>query len=195
MLEREKMLERENIDVLYKTSETGDFKKTKEILNKYPQLINKDSPLYLAAGNGHLKICNLLIENGADVNQGGYHNTPLYLAARNGHFEICNLLIENGVDINKGYYEYATPLCIAVQNGHFEICNLLIEKGADINKGYYYFEKECGIPLNVAAENAQFQIFKLLIEKGAHISNINKSLSNINNKKILVLINNQSFCN
>ena len=32
----------------------------------------KDNPLSKAAGNGHTDIVRLLIENGADVNEGGW---------------------------------------------------------------------------------------------------------------------------
>ncbi len=69
------------------------------------------TPLTSAALFGKTEIAELLIENGADVNQknrdGG---TALHGAAFLGHADTARLLIENGADVNAENYEGDTPL-------------------------------------------------------------------------------------
>ena len=55
-----------------------------------------------AAGNGHLKIVEKLIENEADVNsKRNDQYTALMTASENGHLEIVEKLVQNGADINQ----------------------------------------------------------------------------------------------
>ena len=76
------------------------------ILEKKTLLESKDKfgrpLLYIAAKNGHYKVCEILLEYGADVNccdENG--STPLHAAAYHGHSDIINLLISYGADVNK----------------------------------------------------------------------------------------------
>ena len=66
--------------------------------------------LYIAARNGHYKVCEILLEYGADVNcmdENG--SSPLHAAAYHGHNDIINLLISYGADINKKNFIGETP--------------------------------------------------------------------------------------
>ncbi|XP_026742058.1 tonsoku-like protein [Trichoplusia ni] len=57
-------------------------------------------PLHEACIHGHIEIANILINNGANVNDRGGVNcdgiTPLYDAASNGHLDVVQLLLEKG---------------------------------------------------------------------------------------------------
>ena len=55
----------------------------------------------MAAHNGHLAVCDFIVQNVLDVNPGdGEGWTPLHSAAQKGHMEIYNFLREKIVDKN-----------------------------------------------------------------------------------------------
>jgi ankyrin repeat protein len=63
----------------------------------------KQTPLQYAVIMGNTQIVQLLIECGADINEGEINSTStlLYIASSKGHLGVVKLLIENGTDINK----------------------------------------------------------------------------------------------
>jgi ankyrin repeat protein len=91
--------------------------------------------LMTAALHGHLDICRLLIDKGAQVNakdSRGY--TPLHGAAFQGHIKIVCLLCDRGADIEARNQDGSRPLHYAVKYGHFPIMKELIEvRNAGIN--------------------------------------------------------------
>ena len=119
------------------------------------------TPLCLAAYNGNLQICKMIIEKLDDKNPatGSDRNTPLHNAAKQGHFEICKLIIGKVVVKNPRNIDGETPLHHAAENCHFEICQLIIndtieEKNPSDNRG--------NTPLHHAAKNSNLEICKLI---------------------------------
>ena len=50
----------------------------------------------------HFPIVELLVQNGADVNQAENNGiTPLLISSDKGYFSIVEFLVENGADINQ----------------------------------------------------------------------------------------------
>lgn len=103
--------------------------KSKSDINKIYRGVNYTSrPLILASKNGNIKIVELLLEAGADVNnqdENGY--TALMHASERGHVEIVYLLLINKADIGVyGYSDYdeITALTLAKTD---EIRNLILE--------------------------------------------------------------------
>ena len=91
-----------------------------------------DPPLLLAAGNGHLPCCKLLLEEGADVDQRNVMGeSPLIRAAHNGHFHTVRFLLDHGADINAVDLGDNTALHWAAMRGHVEIVKFLLKMGAD----------------------------------------------------------------
>ena len=75
------------------------------------------TPLHLATINGHLQICQLIIEYVADKNPKDFsRNTPLHLASEKGCLEICKLFAKyvNDVDIKNSFGK--TPIDLAEGN-------------------------------------------------------------------------------
>ena len=73
-------------------------------VNKFPRDNFGCTPLYYAAKYNHIDICQLIINNEANINDfdlwGPFDGrskltkfTPLYIAAKNGHQEVFELLI------------------------------------------------------------------------------------------------------
>lgn len=90
--------------------------------------------LHAAAFEGNLKIAEILIKRGADVNsRDTFKQTPLYYAAHEGHLEMAEFLITKGADVNARDYKQNTPMHYAVKKGHANVEALLLGSGADIN--------------------------------------------------------------
>jgi hypothetical protein len=88
--------------------------------------------LLTAAYIGHLNICRLLIDKGADIEaKDFYDSTPLHNAASQGHIEIVRLLCNHGADFEARDISRWRPLHLAT---HISIVKELIEvRNADIN--------------------------------------------------------------
>ena len=88
-----------------------------------------------AATNGHLEICRLLIDKGAQVeakNSNGF--TSLHFAAYRGHVEIVSLLCDRGADVEARDNFGFRPIHEAAMNGHISVVKELIEeRNAEIN--------------------------------------------------------------
>lgn len=88
-----------------------------------------ESPLMLAALQGHLDVCRLLIARDADVNKPGW--TPLHYAATGGHVAIIRLLLDHHAYIDAASPNGTTPLMMAAMYGTLDALRLLLEAGAD----------------------------------------------------------------
>ncbi len=129
-------------------------------------------PLHLAVENRDIKMANILIEFGADVNtkiKGGEiaGRTPLHFAAVVGDVELIALLIEAGADVNARaqgkYFNGITPLHFAVERGVKDAVSLLIEKGADISAKTESANNDLRkTPLDIAIEREREELIGLL---------------------------------
>jgi len=88
-----------------------------------------ESPLMMAALDGHLKIAETLIEKGADVNKPGW--APLHYAATKGHLGMIELLLENDAYIDAESPNKSTPLMMAAMYGTGAAVKALLAAGAD----------------------------------------------------------------
>tara|TARA_R100001530_G_scaffold135802_2_gene113987 strand:+ start:1174 stop:1629 length:456 start_codon:yes stop_codon:yes gene_type:complete len=102
--------------------------------------------------HGNVKIANLLINKGADVNVydgGGW--TALMHASRHGNVKIANLLIKKGADVNANVGD--------VNVGDVNV--------GDVNANVDDFIIYGDTSLRIAVENQEIEIIKLLVKAGA----------------------------
>ena len=133
-----------------------------------------ETPLFRAFERQNIKMANLLVDNGADVNakEGGYGGTPMHLAAAIFDKQFAELLISNGAKVNVKTRNYRfdgppwAPIHLAAFVGNKDLVELLIIKGVDVNT-----KDEGGwTPLIYAAMNGHKEIAELLIAKGADVN-------------------------
>ena len=152
--------------------EENDDKLLEQHLNqpRNPNFEDADAmtPLCAASLNGSLKCVSLLIEAGANKDQGTTDDgaTPLFIAAQRGHIEVVRFLVESGANRDRGRTDTGgTPLYMAAQQGHLEVVRFLVESGANKDQGI----TDIGAtPLSIAAVEGHFEVVRLLVESGAN---------------------------
>ncbi|MEC4895994.1 MAG: ankyrin repeat domain-containing protein [Oscillatoria sp. PMC 1051.18] len=148
------------------------------------------APICIATNYGHKEIVELLIEYGADINQGldeEHGVNPLlgaaieqykeiekiyleldaeigiHYAALRGHTEKVRSFIEQEKPLNSMRNRGMTPLHLAAMGGHKEIVELLLENGANIDLSTPVSES----PLHQAVRHDRKEVVELLIDRGA----------------------------
>ena len=80
------------------TLEDSETKSSKFSIAVEKSPFNFDSemtPFHLAAMNGNLNLCKVIMENIENCNPRNFEgNTPLLMAATNGHFEVCKNIMD-----------------------------------------------------------------------------------------------------
>ena len=87
------------------------------------------------SGKIPLLLCDLLLENGADINANLTGNnangwSAIHYAAMNGEIELVQYLIRKGANVNKATAEGSTPIFLAKMEGYEEIVKILRRAGA-----------------------------------------------------------------
>ena len=123
------------------------------------------TPLYHAALNGHLELCQLLLEHGANPNTLFVGHPILSESARAGNLEIVRVLIERGAELNATDSEDQNALQKASMKGDKALVAYLLDRGADV-----YHEDCNGCTSIIHAAHLGFaDIVQLLIDGGADI--------------------------
>jgi ankyrin repeat protein len=148
------------------------------------------SPLCLAASENRQEIAELLIDYGANINQGLYEEdgtNPLLSAAIGNHLEIVQMLLDSGAikglhlaalqgdinavrtfiwqqtfQINSTRNKRMTPLHLAAIGGHQDIVALLLDNNADI----WLSAPEDQRPFHQAVKFNRIKVVELMIDRG-----------------------------
>ena len=91
-----------------------------------------DIPLHAAAKLGDVRQCEVLVEDGADVNAlDEDRQSALHWACDGGHFEVARYLMEQGALMDAQGVDGSTPLHMAYACEHENIVKLLLACGAN----------------------------------------------------------------
>jgi len=166
---------------LYYAALCGIRDLAERLLAAHPQDLNAQggvggAPLNAALHSGCLNIVLLLLEHGADGENGGKAcQTALYLALSCGYTGVVRTLIDHNADLiaqcddwddhRKEMVKW-TPLHVASKNGRLEIARILLENGADVN----YQGDRCRSPLNIASRCGYADFVRLLLNHGADLN-------------------------
>lgn len=116
--------------------------KNKNLVNSFKYGSQKRTLLHKASQVGNLRVCKLLLDYDADVNEQDIkRQTPLWIAAKEGYGDICNELIQRGANVNKEDYIGRTPYFIAFKKRHKNVCKILDHNGANTELNDICFEK------------------------------------------------------
>ncbi|RPH34353.1 MAG: hypothetical protein EHM93_00875 [Bacteroidales bacterium] len=114
---------------LVKAIKKGDIKEMEKLIAAGAD-VNKKSvgatPLYWAAYKNSYEAARLLLDKGANINEGMSNGwNPIHIAAKKGNLEVVKLLIDRGADIYATCPHGGTPLKLAEENGSTLIISML----------------------------------------------------------------------
>jgi len=174
------------------SAEEEEVRKIREMIRNSPDLINAPrggiTPLQSSVESGNIAAAELLLANGAMVNETSPNNrgTPLSMAAQRGNKAMIELLLAKGADVNlpdNGSAAY-TPLHSAVMQGFKTAAEVLLAHKAGVNArradGYTPLHDAASLGFNAVAE--------LLLASGA---NVNATDTNGNTPLFLAIRDNR----
>jgi ankyrin repeat protein/L-ascorbate metabolism protein UlaG (beta-lactamase superfamily) len=120
--------------------DAGDINRVAELILTRPELVNerrdnaaRDLPLHTAGLNGSVEVIRMLLDAGAEIDDGDADNsTALHNACIRKHRDAAALLIERGADVNKRDSNCAYALSFAASGGDTAVVRLVLESGADL---------------------------------------------------------------
>ena len=146
------------------------------------------TPLMLACKRGHLKMMELLIEKGADVNfTTSSAGSALKLAVGDRKLDVVKLLVRHGAQVlDTTGSSWNSALTIACEQGDLDIVKVLLPKGPkSMNEAKWSHQMFtlCGpvthcnygncsdvwSPVNIAANKGHLELLTWLLEGGAEV--------------------------
>lgn len=142
-----------------------------EMIN-FPNTVG-GTALMVASMQGYTEIINLLLDNGADINQQDHNKwNALMKAAHKGHADVVACLLDRGADYTLTDNNGCTPLIIAAKNGHSATVEILLPlKNSNVNAQ----DVEGNTALHYAIESNNTELASLLLARDADIHIQNRS--------------------
>lgn len=159
----------------------------KDYINVNTNDLNGFTPLVLAAGRDAIKVLQLLLEKGADINGIDQHTwTPLMRAVMGKQHNAMFFLVEKGANVNQQDKEGRTALHWAVPSLNTISISYLLEFGADPNLQIHYSKFT---PLLLALYEQKVEVALELLES----PNVDVNLTDVTGKSALyyAMINQQ----
>lgn len=138
------------------------------------------TPLHIAAGNGYLGLCQLLVAHGAEIDViNHYGHSPILRAAKYGLYHVCHELAHfqwellrkaKAVDGSQTLINIGeTPVSPDLIKQSIAFCNKLSLKDKKIRKSLSIKDEHQMTCLHHAARAGDFTLCKKLIENGANV--------------------------
>ncbi|EAA05854.4 AGAP009521-PA, partial [Anopheles gambiae str. PEST] len=134
-------------------------------------------PINMAIRNGNLRMLELLLRRGVDVNSAplcfinAFCQTALHVCVERDQVEMARDLIRAGAQINAKNRTGATPLHLAVQRGNVRLVQLLLDHKCSIDELNYNGET----PLIRAVVSNNLPLVRILLNNGASIERLRNS--------------------
>lgn len=127
-----------------------------------------NTPLQIAAGNGHENIVRLLLMRGAALDRTNMYGwTALAQAASHGRTNIVQLLLQNKANPTIRNKLGADPLTLAIHQGHTSVVRILLDvPGIDVDDRWTVSIHQYITPLMAAAFKGNDTIVRLLMDNG-----------------------------
>lgn len=137
----------------------GNLDIVRLLLREQP-VVNLCMCLRIAAGAGHPKVVEVLVETGADVNNVDVtKKTSLHYAAENGYYQVVKQLLNLGAELSTADDDGYTALHFAAMNGHLAAVRVLLSQPeCDIDTKRWSIK-----PLHLAAKNGHVALVKELL--------------------------------
>ncbi|KAJ6089813.1 hypothetical protein N7467_005029 [Penicillium canescens] len=158
------------------------------------------SALHVASFNGHDKVVQILLDNGADINSENDRNiTALHAASSKGHEKVVQILLDNSADLNTKDYRQITALHAASSQGHDKVVQILLDNGADVDtKDYRQITA-----LHAASSKGHEKVVQILLDNSAdvntkdnrHITALHSASSQGHDKVVQILLDNGADVN
>ena len=132
------------------------------IINGYPNDNMGNMPLEIAAMNGHLDVCKMIIyrvKGKNPVNDNAFKGAPLHFAALNGNLDVCRLISAYIDKKNSTNSSGETPLHRAAHFGHVDVYRPMMaeveEKNPADNFNKHQINIDGGTPKMLVANNVE----------------------------------------
>uniref|UniRef100_A0A3B4E6Z2 Ankyrin 1, erythrocytic a n=1 Tax=Pygocentrus nattereri TaxID=42514 RepID=A0A3B4E6Z2_PYGNA len=130
------------------------------------------TPLHCAARNGHVRIIEILLEQGAPIQAKTKNGlSPIHMAAQGDHMDCVRQLLQYNAEIDDITLDHLTPLHVAAHCGHHRMAKVLLDKGAKPNtralNGF--------TPLHIACKKNHIRVMDLLLKHSASLEAVTES--------------------
>ena len=175
----------ERASPLYYSVLCGFYDLVEYLAVKHPQYVNTFGgkygfPLLAALDQGHVKVAELLLKHGADVDiREPTGNTILlmafsWLGRHNNLLDTVEFLLTHGVDVNARNDAFASPLHLAEDYGMQELVTMLLKQKADVNSQDTNGKTPLHRLLGNGIYNDDYDHVRLLLEHGAEVNRQDK---------------------
>jgi len=172
------LADKEGWTACHYAASSGDKPILQMLLQSYEAEVNarnnaKQTPLHMAADNGHKNVVPLLIKCGADTKaRDEHHRAAIHLGAQANVWEVIAMMLECGDNLDQKDGDGWTPLIYGASNGfHKPLCTKMILANADLNK----VDKKGRSALHHALEGGYEPLCGDIIDAGCNVNIVDET--------------------